>query len=218
MAAAATLTLTLGSCSSGSESDAGGTPTPSPTTSAPVAPSGSTSQEGTPTAECEVRGFVPSTRIVVQRTYPAVVYAHRVSVPPESSWRGRNVELARLDLVPLRVRPDDPEVRLTAAQRHQILVSGAGELEDDRLPDVVYDAVRIHNDSAQNRSYLVYRASLRHLGRWAMRDCEGSTVTRRTGSYSTVSSLRPVQVASCGEPASDSRLDRYAAQRACRDQ
>lgn len=221
LASVAALATALAGCSSDSD-PVSGTTAPATvestdTASTPVTPSGSASPEATPTAACEVPGFVPRTKIVLRSAHPVVVYAHRVSVPPASSWRGRGVELGRLDLVPLRVRPDDPGAELTAAQRHQILASGSGEIEGGRIPDVVRGTARIHNDSARNHSYLVYRGSFRYAGTWTIRDCQGTSVRRLTGTYSTVSSLRPVRVAVCGEPASDSRLDRHAARRACGD-
>lgn len=205
--------LLVGGCSSDGGSSSA--PTPSPSVSSPSATAPSP-------ADCQVDGYVPRTRIELTKTRPVVVYAHRVTLAPSGAMGSQAMDLGRADLVRLRVRPDDPGATLTAADRQQILASGAGPVEDGSIVDTVYGRVHLKNTTLRNRSYLVYRGSHVYSGTWAKRVCgapynDGSTVDRVTGTYTTVSKIGPVKVTGCGVPASDSAVDRYAAHYACQE-
>jgi hypothetical protein len=209
--------LVLAGCSSSDETSAGATPSPSGPSTVE-----STRATAEPVDECTVEGFVPRTTIQLRHTEPVVVYAHRVALAPGSGFSSPNLDLARADLVPLRVRPDDRSVELPREVRHQILVSGAGPIEGMSIVDEVRAKVRIRNDSNRNRLYLVYRGSFAYSGDWTIKACgapynDGTTVDTVTGHYSTVTKIRPVAVTECRVPASGSELDRYAADLACRD-
>jgi hypothetical protein len=214
LAAAVVGTLVVGGCSSSADE-----PTADPTPSG-SSPGGSTATAAA--AECQVTGYVPSTKLEVRQTRPVVVYAHRVSLAPATGMRDPSLELARADIVALKVRPDDASVRLTAAVRRQILVSGSGPVDTGTLADTVSTPVRIMNNTKRDQRYFVYRGSFVHTGEWAVKVCgapynDGTRVDRLTGTYSTVTRIRPVRTAGCGAPASDSEIDRYAARRACQD-
>ncbi len=173
-------------------------------------------------AECQVEGFVPRTAIDLQRQRPVVVYAHGISLAPGSAIGSKALDLNRADVIRLRVRADDPSTTLTAADRAQILDSGGGPIEHGDIDDVVYGRMHLKNTGPHNRSYLVYRGSNLYSGSWTKRVCgapynDGTSVDKITGTYSTLTKIGPVKVAGCDVSASDSRIDRYAARRACRD-
>ncbi|MEP9364794.1 hypothetical protein ABLE68_17655 [Nocardioides sp. CN2-186] len=189
-----------------------------PTSASPTA---ATTASATP-AECQVAGFVPRTAIALQRQRPVVVYAHGITLAPGSQVGSKALDLNRADYIRLRVHADDPDATLTAADRAQILASGGGPVENGEIDDVVYGRMFLKNTGPRNQSYVVYRGSNVYSGTWTKRVCgapynDGTSVDRITGTYSTLSEIGPVKVAGCHVAASDSRIDRYAARRACRD-
>ena len=149
-----------------------------------------------------------------------VVYGHEVSLAPSGAIGSRAMELGRVELLRLRVHADDPGTTLTDADRQQILASGNGPVEQGSIADHVFGRVHFKNDTRRNRTYLVYRGSNAYSGTWTKKVCgapynDGTSVDQVTGTYTTVSKIGRVKVTACGVPASDSRMDRHAADYAC---
>ena len=167
-----------------------------------------------------MRGFHPSTRITARHVRPVVVYAISHSLPPDSSTRSASHPAGRLDFIPIRVRSTTGP-RPTASDRDAILRSDGGPVHHGAIREQVRYPVRLHNRTDRNRGYLVYRGARAWSGRWTMRVCgapynDGLSVQELSGTYRTVSRIRPPRVAVCGQvPPHADDIERHAARRAC---
>lgn len=209
--------LIVGCSTSGAEQPEAAAPGSSPASSPASAPAsaGATTDE----SDCAVEGFVPTTKVTVNRSRPVAVYGARRTLAPDGSMSARNDQLDPVDPVRIQVRVDGRE-DVPRSVRTQILRTNGGPIENGKLADWVRGAYAIDNTTGRNRTYLVYRGARAYSGTWKVRGCgapynDGTTADVVTGTYSTVGKLTRVRVAGCGLPHGQTDLDRHAAQLAC---
>ncbi|MDP2771911.1 MAG: hypothetical protein Q8O61_00020 [Nocardioides sp.] len=204
--------LTASACSTedDGEPEAAGTGSSTPNTPTP-------STTGAAETECTVPGYVATDAKEVTGGRAVAVYAAGRHLPPDGIWEGTEI-LVRFDRAPVEVTSTSGPV--PADIRRSVLDSvGVAWGKNGPPEESGPHPFSLHNDTSQNRTYVIYRGAELLSGTWSAERCgapynDGTEIVRMTGEFTTLTPIRSAQVHPCGDDPSD-KYER-AAMRFCR--